>query len=320
MVDLSIDNADCAPTTTAPYTITLTVAPPAAPATPTPGVVTQPPFTVVSLGGPGSPDVHIPVLGWMGSTITLAVPVQGTYGAGQTSVFWFPPAIPGDHISSRSSSKSVMRRFPIRVRSPRRSLPAAPAGGFINPYETLPLPVLLDASGGPILYFPKYNGYSNHVTTIKSMNTGRNPALSPISATAVVSVGPIFGSPSSNPAVYQYNTALTNTGTFTGPSIFWSGPFGSWGGNPASASTPLTTGQIEAILFKLGDQTTTSTVNATNAILTGETFTAGESQYFLVSPGPDGAFEDLAADLSSNPSQSASYLMSKSDDIYSFDH
>jgi hypothetical protein len=272
---------------------------------------TPPAFTVISLGGPGSPDAHVPVVSCAGSTITLAVPLQNTYSAAPlgllvaTGKTWGPYLKPDDF-------KVVYVVANV-----------APAGGTA---VNVSLPVLEDIWGGPILYFPSYNSYANQ-TLANPQGVSRavtsatttfppvgNPAFTPSApaASPPATVGPLLGLPASA----GYNTPVPTLGnaSASGPSIFWDGPLGYFGGPVAASSyaplspTPFTPGQVAAVLVKLGDQ------NINNAIDSGETFNV-QLPYFLLSPGPDGMFQDL----SGNAQGDWNRIMSKSDDVYSFD-
>jgi prepilin-type N-terminal cleavage/methylation domain-containing protein len=275
--------------------ITINSALPAAPTTPT-----SPWFTVVSLGGPGSPDALVPVQSFTvgGSTVTLAVPLQGTYPAGTSVALLTPtgktwgPYLPVD-------------KFKISYVTGIISPPPP-----FSPQTPVTLPVLQDIWGGPILYFPAYNSYANHVTSVPS-KYNPSPSIS-IPSTETVLVGPLLGSPSGNSAAYQYNSPLNSSGQ-TGPSVFWSGPLGWFGGSPASATTPFNTTQVQALLYKLGDLSANNVIDPVGT--TPAESLAVSSQYFLVSPGPDGAFTDFGT----APQTQWSQINSKSDDVYSFE-
>jgi type II secretory pathway pseudopilin PulG len=299
-------------------TLTVSSTVPTVPSTGNP--TAAPLFTAVSIGGPGSPDIHVPIVGASGTSITLATPLQGNLTAytGLPVGLLVPngkvwgPYLPVD-------------KFKVGYFTTPNQ-PASPKS-----YEPLPLPQILDAWGNPILYFPAYNSYIDQAAQYQTPFTTSPVSTSPTglaTITAPVVIGPIFGFPNTLGA--QYNTPIpkgvlysTQTTQVTGPSIFWSGPLGAFGGPvavPASgALVPFTTGQVQAILVKLGDQ------NANNYIDSPanptppppnvtETFNLSQP-YFLLSAGPDGHFEDLTND----PSTDWPRTMTKSDDIYSFD-
>jgi len=201
--------------------------------------------------------------------------------------------------------------------------------------ETQALPVLLDVWGGPILYFPAYNAYqgrnvSNSPTAANS-TPGYPVDISAPPMGAIVTSGPIFGSPAPNTASIAKNAPIDNSGD-TIPSIFWSGPLGSWGTDPAGTTpylnadpaVPLSQGQIQGILLKLGDVDGNNVIDNTPL---QERFNL-QLPYFLVSPGPDGKFEDPQQDAINdkvnlnpgyNPAADAAIYMPKSDDVYDFD-
>jgi prepilin-type N-terminal cleavage/methylation domain-containing protein len=298
-----------------------------------------PAFTVVSLGGPGSPDAQVPIVSAttapQGSTtsITLSRALVGSY-SGQACALLAPagktyePYLPPD-------------KFKVQY----VMVPAANQGkaaGVTNAEETQALPVLLDIWGGPILYFPAYNTYSTRLpststyltNTPTATSTAVFPALILPPAGVIASAGPIFGSPSPNTAYIAKNAPVDNAND-TIPAIFWSGPLGSWGpgaNNPTPSSAPLaadpavplTQGQIQGILLKLGDADLNNVI--TNSPVK-ETFNL-QQPYFLVSPGPDGKFEDPIQDALNDkqifsatnpPGAAAAAYMSKTDDVYDFD-
>jgi prepilin-type N-terminal cleavage/methylation domain-containing protein len=263
-------------------------------------LISSPPlFTVVSIGGPGSPDGSIPVKSYSGTTINLAVPVQGTLVPGSTTPQGY---LTGTTVSLLAPAGRTWgpylapEKFKVAYVLPKEA------------YETQPLPVLLDDWGTPILYYPAYNTYTNHVdTSTTSLNKGVFQTAIPAGATA--SVGPLFGVPSVNevttPPSYSYNTAVNATKN-TGPAVFWSGPLFYF--NP---------GQVAGILYRLGD------VNGYNAIVPsqGETFNL-DQPFFLISAGPDGQFSDLYSGASSpapNSQEAWLTIIKNSDDVYSFD-
>jgi hypothetical protein len=127
---------------------------------------------------------------------------------------------------------------------------------------------------------------------------------------------------------YFGNNTSIDSNNDTIPSVFWNGPLGAFGYRdttglpdvPAPLTTSadpyshMTTGQVAAMLYKLGDQ------NTNNAIDAGESFVV-QLQYFMVSPGPDGKFAELyQGNAPVSASQTAwQAIINKSDDIYSFD-
>jgi prepilin-type N-terminal cleavage/methylation domain-containing protein len=252
-------------------------------------------FTVVSLGGPGSPDAHLSVTNIAGSTITVATPVQGNYPAGTSAALLAP------------TGKTWGPYLPIDKFKVSYSTITTPAG---QNYEKLPLPSLLDNWGNPILYVPAYNTYTNHMMTgITSVATG-NPGTFPIlgaSTPTSISVGPLLGWPSGNSALYKYNTPLTTlsqTSSYTGPSVFWSAPL-----------SLFTTGQMAGLLYKLGDHDGNNAINDTESL-------SVQQPYFLISSGPDGMYTDLYPGTSAPTTGANQYwqsIMNKSDDVYSFD-
>jgi prepilin-type N-terminal cleavage/methylation domain-containing protein len=286
-----------------------------------------PPFTAISLGGPGSPDAAVPVTQWtQQGTITLAAPLQQSYLNGSNVALLAPsgrtwgPYLPADK---------------FKVAYIGFSNDFLPVGSTVAT-GTQYVPVLLDIWGNQILYFPAYNSYSNHVTATtaqtpsvaKTLSPGINPTGNP------ALIGPLIGAVSGN---YSYNTTLKNPGatgggSYTGPAVFWDGAanyylttvsaiLNSTGPANGLYTAPITTGQIEAILYHLGDNQeyiTSANNPPNNAINPGETL-AVKQPYFLISAGPNGTFEDLQADLTNSPGTTASTAMSKSDDIYSFE-
>jgi prepilin-type N-terminal cleavage/methylation domain-containing protein len=313
---------------------------------PIPSATSPPSFTVISLGGPGSLDALVPITSATAATvttpsspspctITLSRPLAKSYNSGQPCALLAPagktyePYLPPDNF------KVQYVQFPVANQP--------------NPnYETQALPVLLDIWGGPILYFPAYNNYTNRLP-----NTSANPTNTPTNnpaggvalpmgitaPTSVATAGPLFGSPSPIAASFAKNSAVDALGD-TVPSVFWSGPLGAWGpganrANPpgpsglaADPNVPLTPGQISAILYKLGDVNSNNTIDnytlvtasGANAAVTEKL--AVQLPYFMVSPGPDGAFLDLYPGQSAPPTGSQAYwpgIVSKSDDIYDFD-
>jgi hypothetical protein len=192
-------------------------------------------------------------------------------------------------------------------------------------YEPVPLPVLLDYWGNPIVYMPAYNSYTNHMqvgqTSLASGIPGPFPLLgAPTPVT--VSVGPLLGWPKNDPLYYKYNTPMnsqTQSNSYTGPSIFWSAPLTP---PPTGAittwdppHTTFTTGQVAAMLYKLGDHDGNNMINDTESL-------AIQQPYFLMSPGADGVYTDFypganAPPLGSNASWQT--ISDKSDDVYSFE-
>jgi type II secretory pathway pseudopilin PulG len=287
-----------------------------------PTVNVAPLFTIVSLGGPGSPDASVPIKSCGGSTITLIRPLMGSYPANTPCALMLPTGKPYDPYLKPDQFNIAYISVPLVSQN-------APN------YEKLSLPVLLDIWGGPILYFPTYNAYTNRTGPLVTA-VGTLPASTMAVANPVAS-GPLLGSPSANSLVFKYNTKIDPIGNNTMPSIFWSGPLGSWGVTPSPDSrgvplppppfttscdpnTPMSQGQIAAILYKLGDQ------NANNAIESGENLVS-QLPFFMISAGPDGKFTELYSGTTGVPaigmpgSQGTwSATITKSDDIYSFDH
>lgn len=283
-------------------------------------------FTSISLGGAGSPDAHVPILSWTGSMIKLAVPLQGTItpAASPLNAPTVTPYPAGEPVGLLTPAGQTwgpyipVDKFKIQY-FPGQLINYSGSGGS----STIPAyysPLLTDIWGNPILYFPAYNLYTNPVTGqnvsgqfVNSINNWA-PTVS-IPATSTMAIGPLFGSPSSIPYAYQFNTPV-DSGKHTAPSIFWIGPLvGAYGGSSASSSSAFTNGQLQAMLYKLGD------VNGYNAIPAGATFPV-ELPYFLMSAGPDLQYTDLYPGQTTPPANSQSTwgaIMRKSGNIYSFD-
>jgi hypothetical protein len=291
-------------------------------------------FTVLSVGGPGSPDALVPIVNATatnvpGSTsINLARALFKGYTnqpcallapAGRT----YEPYLPPDKFKVQY----------VMVPKANQGYPVGASGQE----ETQELPVLLDIWGGPVLYFPAYNSYNgrtylNSPTTLTAVTY---PVGIPPTGFTVVNttVGPLFGSPSPIVANIAKNAPI-DANNDTIPSVFWSGTLGAWGpgaNNPtpsllaADPAVPLTQGQIQGILLKLGDVDGTNVVSSlsySGSVALKENFNL-QQPYFLVSPGPDGKFEDPTQDaindkLAPSPADAAIY-MPKSDDVYDFD-
>jgi len=328
-------------------------------------------FSVVSLGGPGSPDVHVPIVGLLGgTTIYLLYPLQDPNPnkdyAGATVGLLTPTGKVWPSYLQENQFKVAY--VPMADVSPASLLPGTQT-------STITVPVLLDIFGGPILYFPAYNSYTNRLprntTNVNSttptwpMAQGKLPNLVVPPGTGNIPgmvVGPLFGSPSTTQNLvqptntmapsYYYNTPVDTTND-TIPSVFWSGPLDCWGVRgtvppnvitlPPSLPTPLTeiadpytpmsTGQVAAILYKLGDQNIDNCIDsyldgASPQVMHQETF-ALDLPYFMISAGPDGKFTDLYPGLNEpnntngppGPGISNNWqaIINKSDDVYSFD-
>jgi prepilin-type N-terminal cleavage/methylation domain-containing protein len=292
-----------------------------------------PPFTAISIGGPGSPDSQVAVQSWTDHVITLAAPLQQSYTLPVSITLLAPagrtwgPYLPADKFK------------PACVGFTNDYLSASAMANGLTAAASPAVPVLLDIWGNQILYFPAYNSYKNHVGTLKassSPSVGQVIGITPNANAALV--GPLIGIVATGA---QNNTPLSNPGatgggTYTGPAVFWDGgancylttvtglaPYSGSTASPSSlTAVPISTGQIEAILWRLGDNQEPVTASygsgPNNAINPGETL-AVKDPYFLISAGPNGTFEDLNADVTNSPSVPPATLMSKSDDIYSFE-
>jgi prepilin-type N-terminal cleavage/methylation domain-containing protein len=291
-----------------------------------------PPFTAVSIGGEGSPDAHVPILSWNGQTIQLAVPLQQSYTASNTSPIQvallapagktWGPYLPADKFKVGYIVGSFV-----------------PAGLQANGGTAL-VPVLLDNWGNQILYFPQYNSYTNHAGTAKLPGGPNSPIYKVASSSALV--GPLIGAVSGNTAACGYNTTLDSpvatNGAVTGPALFWDGAANyylstsnSTGGSAVGNGdyvSKITTGQIEAILTMLGDSqwgaavdaegtAPNNAINPASKVGPAETFMVS-APYFFVSAGPQGVFEDIQADMTANPNLRPADIMAKSSNIYSF--
>jgi hypothetical protein len=307
----------------------------------TTGISMEPPFTVISIGGPGSPDAHLQVEGVTSTTIGVATPIWRSYPSGTTVSLLaptgkvYPAYLPADKFKV-----AYVYTLSVPAISPYSALP----------YEPLPLPVLLDIWGNPILYFPAYNSYTNQaVIGQKCAPIAAGPALQNLQA--AVTIGPLLGTPSSQQVpstgnlAYQYNTPMTSTilpkpyqavDSYTGPSIFWSGPLTTCGTATGQVSQ-WTTGQVAALLFKLGDKNGDNAIDNTsgyqiiggsgNDLSTVETL-AVQTKYFMCSAGPDGQFTDLYPGLASPPIVGVTIqqdilawqqVIDRSENVYSFD-
>jgi hypothetical protein len=332
--------------TPSPPTLTVANASPSLPTIPPAAAALLP--TVVSLGGAGSPDAHVPILSITGNQIFLGYPLQNAAAYSATTTIGL--LRPAGHTWG-----PYLQPTQFKIAYVLANVQGSSAGTASNmmptPGATISVPILTDIWGGPILYFPKYNAYQNRpphnannpVSTTPTYNPCKT--LSPLGLGVIptpgsgvnappVTVGPIFGSPSTVLSSvggvmmpnYYYNTPV-DTNNDTVPSVFWSGPLGAWGvrtnsslptvpsplSQTADPYTPMSTGQVAAILYKLGDQ------NINNTIDNGETF-ALELPYFMISAGPDGVFTELfqgnaPTSVTSNNWQ---VIINKADDIYSF--
>jgi prepilin-type N-terminal cleavage/methylation domain-containing protein len=272
------------------------------------------PFTVISLGGPGSPDVHVPIRSTTSSVINLAVPLQNSYAVGTPVGLLLPSGKTWGPYLKVDQFKVVYVVSNI-----------AAAGSNTTAYAALP--VLEDIWGGPILYFPSYNSYANQALTHPTSLLGAMPTVGTLGytpptplGTPPATVGPLMGLPGIS-AAYNTPVPIPAGSAFTGPSIFWDGPLGFFGGGNASASytalspVPFTPGQVAAILVKLGDNNANNVIdsNASANPPYTESFNV-QLPYFLMSAGPDGTFQDLSA----NGQGDWNRIMSKSDDVYDF--
>jgi|GEM_PF-6984543 len=317
-----------------------------------------PPFTAISLGGPNSPDALVPIINCTSGSITLRRPLIGNYKSAPCALLVPTGATWGPYIKA-DDFKVAYARVPFGLQPASVSEYATTTAGTIGPvtepagYERIPVPVLLDRWGGPILYFPAYNAYTGRLVSPTNPITAGGVLPGGIKTTAPVSVGPIFGMPNGQygtqltlVAPIQYgncghNSAIDITNKLTIPSVFWSGPLGMTPPIrpagfppppalvPADPSTkpptpahisPFSHGQIAAVLYKLGD------INGDNAIDSSsgaksppEAFSLSDP-FFLMSPGPDGVFAELyrGADATS-ATASPQNIVGNSDDIYSFE-
>jgi type II secretory pathway pseudopilin PulG len=269
-----------------------------------------PPYCVISFGGSGSyPGTMVPIKQANGTSITLVAPPQYPYPAGTSVGVLEPSGKPWSAYLPAEKFKVVYQQTQWEA---------------TNLYP--PMPQIADPWGQPILYFPAYAPYKNY-----TVGAGGDPVVAGTNNLAAIQVGRLLGLPNA-PQLATQNyadvTGLTQantvpqSGQYVGGAIFWSG-----------AIQGFTPGQIQAMLYKLGDHHDVpgSTVGKySNAIVTSPSLaglpagsqaeTLSVSQpYFLLSSGPDGVFSDLNNGPVQTKTDIPTFMTRYNDDIYSFD-